>query len=195
MKSTTTIICFNPPKIESGDALYFFLSYLLFIFFCSSCFFCLQASTEDYKDMHMRFVVHLMFILWISFFFCFLKRTNMVLYVFLLRSKVSWLHLMFQDFKCLKWIVQPQTSFLTSKKSSLEMLYIFFWAFFCSSSSVHHVSFVYRLQLKSTNTFIWYFPFIFFFFCWYLFFFLLSQANWYGSLCFVLSCKWLLASS
>jgi len=194
MKSTTTNIFFNPQKTESGDALYIFLSFLIFIFFCSSCFFCLQASTEDYKDMHLRFVVHLMFLCGDLLFFCFLKRTGMVLYVFYWDLMVSWLHLMFQVFKCLKWRVQPQTSVLTRKKPSLEMLYIFFWAIFCSSSSVH-ISFFYRLQLKSTNTCIWDFPFILCFFCRYLFFFLLSQANKYGSLCFFLSCKWFLASS
>jgi len=84
--------------------------------------------------------------------------------------------------------------FLNRKKPSLEMLYIFFWAFFCSSSSVHHVSFVYRLQLKSTNTCIWDFPFVLCFFCGDLFF-VLSQANKYGSLCFLLRSKWFLAWS
>ena len=49
---------FKSQNIDYGDALYFFLSFLLFIFFCSSCFFCLQASTEDYKHMHVRFAVH-----------------------------------------------------------------------------------------------------------------------------------------
>jgi len=82
MKSTTTNICFEPQKTESGDALYFVLSFFLFIFFCSSCFFSLQASTEEYKYIHLRFSVHFMFLLWTSFFFCFLKRTGMVLYVF-----------------------------------------------------------------------------------------------------------------
>ena len=65
---------------------------MLYIFFwaflCSSCFFCLQASTEEHKHMHMRFSFHLMFLLWISFFFfCFLKWTGMVLYVFFLSCK------------------------------------------------------------------------------------------------------------
>jgi len=83
----------------------FFLSFLVFIFFCSSFFFCLQASTEDYKHMHMRFFVHLMFLLWRCFFFCFLKWTSMVLYVFYWDLSDSWLDLMFQVFKCLKWRV------------------------------------------------------------------------------------------
>jgi len=123
----------------------------------------------------------------IFFFFCFLKQTGMVLYVFYWYLMVSWLHLMFQVFNCLKWRVQPQTSFLTSKKPSLAMLYIFFWAFFCSSSSVHHVSFVYRLQLKSTNTCIWDFPFILCFFCRYLFLFAFSsQQVWFFMFCFEL---------
>ena len=100
----------------------------------------------------------------------FLNRTGIVLYVFYWDLMVSWLHLMFQVFKCLKWRVQPQTSVLTSKKPSLAMLYIFFWAF-----SVHLLLFimfffVYRLQLKSTNTCIWYFSFILCFFSRYLFF-------------------------
>ena len=68
MKSTTTNICFKPQKTQSGDALYFFLTFLLFIFFCSSCFFCLRASTEEYKHMHLRFSVHLMFLFWRFFF-------------------------------------------------------------------------------------------------------------------------------
>ena len=77
----------------------------------------------------------------VFFFFCrnlflFLNWTGMVLYVFYWDLMVSWLHLMFQVFKCFKWRVQPQTSFLTSKKSSLAMLYLFFWAFCSSSSSI-----------------------------------------------------------
>jgi len=121
--------------------------------------------------MHLRFVVHLSIFLWISFFFCFLKRIGIVLYVFYWDLMVSLLDLMFQVFKCLKWRVQPQTSFLTSKKPSLEMLYIFFWAFICSSSSVHHVCFVYKLQLKITKTCIWDLSFILCFFCGHLFIF------------------------
>jgi len=81
---------FKSQKTDYGDVLYFFLSFVLFIFFCSSCFFCLQTSTESYKHMHLRFVVHLMFLLWRSFFFllsqakwygslCFLLRSNGIL--------------------------------------------------------------------------------------------------------------------
>jgi len=180
MKSTTTNIFFNQQKTEFGDALYIFLSFHLFIFFCSSCLFCLQASTEDYKDMHLRFVVHLMFLLWTSFYFWFLKQNGTVLYVFYLDLMVSWLHLMFQVFKCLKWRVQPQSSVLTPQKLSLEMLYIFFWAIFYSSSSVHHVSFVCRLQLKITKTCIWDLSFILCLFCGYLFFFAFwSELIWF----------------
>ena len=63
-----------------------------FIFFFSELcsvhhFFCLQASINAYKDMHLRFAVHLSIFLWISFFFllsqancycslCFLPRSN-----------------------------------------------------------------------------------------------------------------------
>jgi len=63
------------------------------------------------------------------FFFCFLKRKGMVLYVFYWDLSDSWLDLMFQVFKCLKWRVQPNPSILNRKKSSMEMLYIFFLAF------------------------------------------------------------------
>ena len=134
MKSTTTLLFFKQQKIEFGDAISIFLTFHLFIFFCSSSFFCLQSSTEDYKHIHVIFSNDFLFFLSKPFFFWFLNRTGMVLYVFYWDLMVSWLHLMFQVFKCFKWRVQPQTSFLTSKKSSLAMLYLFFWAF-CSSSS------------------------------------------------------------
>jgi len=75
----------------------------------------------------------------------------------------------------LKWRVQPQTSFLTTKKSILEMLFLFFLHFICSSSSVHHVCFVYRLQLTLKNTCIWDFPFICPFLLWISFFLGLSR--------------------
>ena len=75
-------VIFKSQKNDYGDGLYFFLSFVMFIFFCSSFFFCLQASTDDYKHMHMRFAVHLMFLLFRSFLFSFFKLTGMVLYVF-----------------------------------------------------------------------------------------------------------------
>ena len=66
-----------------------FLSCVLIIFFCSSLsyFFSLQASTDAYKDMHLRFAVHLsIFVVDIFFFLvcqanwffslCFFQRSN-----------------------------------------------------------------------------------------------------------------------
>jgi len=120
--------------------------------------------------MHLRFAVHLSIFVVDIFFFvsqanwyfslCFLQRSN---------GFFAWSY--FSVCKCLKSRVQPQTSFLSTKKPSLEMLFLFFLHFICSSSFVHHLSFVYSLQMKSTNTFMWYFPLIFFFFCRNLFFF------------------------
>jgi len=193
MNCTTTNIFFNQQKTESGDALYIFLSFLLFIFFCSSCFFCLHASTKEYKHIHLIFSFHLLFLLSISFF-CFLNRTGMVLYVLYWDLMVSWLHLMFQVFKCLKWRVQPQTSFLTSKNRVWQC-----FIYFSELSSVHLLLFIMFLLFSDFNLRVQthafeifrssYVSFVDIFFC------LLSQANRYVSLCFVMSCKWLLASS
>jgi len=75
--------------------------------------------------------------------------------------------------------------FLYRKKKTMDMVSIFFWALFWSSFSVHHYHFFYftgfnwRLQrhayeiCRSSIHFC----------CGYLFF-LVSQANWYFSLCF-----------
>ena len=122
------------------------------------------------------------------------KVTGIFLYVFSKDLMVSFVDLIFQVCKCLKWRVQPQTSFLTSKKPSLEMFFLFFLHFICSSSSVHHVCFVYRLQLTLKKTCIWDLPFICPFLLW-ISFFLVSQANWYFSLCFLLRSNGFLASS
>ena len=75
--------------------------------------------------------------------------------------------------------------FLNHKKKTMEMVSIFFWALFWSSSSIHHFSFLYRLQLTLTKTCIWDLSFICLFLLWISFFFLVSQANWYCSLCFL----------
>ena len=121
----TSVVNCKQPSLE--------MLYIFFRpFFCSSCFFCLRASTEEYKHMHLRFFVHLMFLLWRSFFFAF-SSEQVWFFMFFLDVSDSWLHLMFQVFWFFKWRVQPQTSDLNRKKPSLEMLYIFFWAFFCSS--------------------------------------------------------------
>jgi len=190
MKSTTTNIFFKQQKTKSGDVFSIFLTFHLFIFFCSSSFFCLHSSTEEYKHIHLIFSFDLLFLLSITFFFWFLNRTGMVLYVFFWDLMVSWLHLMFQVFKCLKWRVQPQTSVLTSKKPSLAMLYIFFWAFFCSSWFFLFTGFNLRVQTHAFEIFrSIYVSFLEIFVC------LLSQANRYVSLFFVLSCIWFLASS
>jgi len=134
---------FKSQKIDYGDALYFFLSFLLFIFFSSSCFFCLQASTEDYKHMHVRFAVHLMFLCLNPIWRCFI-------FFFELSSVHLLLFIMFLLFIGLNWRVQTHASeiFLSSYVCFVE-----------------------------------------------IFFFLLSQANKYGSLCFLLRSKWFLAWS
>jgi len=111
------------------------------------------------------------FLLWISFFFWFVKLTGFFLYVFSKDLMVSFVDLIFQVYKCLKWRVQPQSSFLSSKQTSLEMLFLFFLHFICSSSSVHHVCFVYRLQLMLKKSWIWDLPFICPFLLWISFFF------------------------
>jgi len=79
---------FISQKKDYGDGFYFFLSFVLIIFFCSSLsFFSLQASTNAYKDMHLRFAIHLsIFVVDIFFFlvsqanwyfcFCFFQRSN-----------------------------------------------------------------------------------------------------------------------
>ena len=146
MKSTTTNIFFKQQKIESRDAFSIFLTFHLFIFFCSSCLFYLQASTEDYKDMHLRFVVHLRFLLWTSFYFWFFKRNGTVLDVFYLDLMVSWLYLMFQVFKCLKWRVQPQSSVLPPKNWVWRC-----FIFFSELSSVHILLFIMFLLFTGFN--------------------------------------------
>jgi len=94
------------------------------------------------------------------------KLTGISLYVFSKDLMVSFLHLIFQVYKWLKWRVQPQTSFLTSKKSIVEMLFLFFLHFIFLSSSLHHVCFVYRLQLTLKKTCIWDLPLIYPFLLW-----------------------------
>jgi len=65
-------VVFKSQKKDYGDGFYFFLSFVLIIFFYSSFFFSLQASTDAYKDMHLRFVIHLsIFVVDIFFFFGF----------------------------------------------------------------------------------------------------------------------------
>jgi len=123
---------------------------MLFLFFlhfiCSSSFvhhlsFVYSLQLKSTNTFIWYFPLIFFFFCRNLFFFWFLNWSGMVLYVFYWDLMVSWLHLMFQVFKCLKWRLQPHTSFLTSKKPSLAMLYIFFWPFCCSSSSVHHVFF------------------------------------------------------
>jgi len=121
MKITTTNIFFKPQKIEYVDAWYFFLNFLLFMFFYSSFFCSLNASTDEYKHMHVRFSVHVM-----------------VLYFLLLFVIDYLLHLNIQFFKFFISRVQPQTSYFNRKIPILDMLYIFFLTFFififlCSS--------------------------------------------------------------
>jgi len=163
----------------------FFLNFVLIIFFCSS------LSFFFFTGFNWRLQRHAYEICRSSIHFCcgylffwFLKLTGIFLYVFSKDLMVSLVDLIFQVCKCLKWRVHPQTSFLSSKKLSLEMLFLFFLHFICSSSSVHHVCFVYRLQLTLKKTCIWDLPFISPFSLW-ISFFLVSQANWYFSLCFL----------
>ena len=96
--------------------------------------------------MHLRFSFRLMFVLWRSFFFCFLKRTSMVLYVFYWDLSDSWLDLMFQVFKCLKWRVQPHPSVL-NRKNRVWSCFIFF----SELSSVHLLLFIMFLLFTGLN--------------------------------------------
>jgi len=49
---------FKSQKTDYGDALYFFWAFFYSSSSVHHVFFCLQASTEDYKHMHVRFAVH-----------------------------------------------------------------------------------------------------------------------------------------
>jgi len=100
----------------------------------------------------MRFVVHLYLFVVDLFIFLFLNLTGIFLYVFSKDLMVTLLDLIFQVYKWLKWRVQPQTSFLTSKKPILEMLLLFI--IFLEGVCV---------QLKTTNTFMLYGRMIFLF--------------------------------
>jgi len=97
------------------------------------------------------------------FSLCLLQRSN---------GFFAWSY--FSMCKCLKWRIQPQSFFLSSQKTSLEMLFPFFLHFICSSSSVHHVCFVYRLQLTLKKTCIWDLSFICPFLLWISFFWFLK---------------------
>ena len=156
MKSTTTNIFFNQQKTDSGDA-----SSIHHLPWRGVC------STEDYKHIHVIWTYD--FFVFVQTFH-FLNRTGMVLYVFSKHLMVSFVHLIFQVYKCLKWRVQPQTSFLTTKESIMAILDLFFWAFCRSYSSV-----------------------LLLFFSRYIFFVFLKPR--YVSFFFVLSCILFLASS
>jgi len=149
-------ICFKPQKIEYGDALYFFLSFLnqigIFIFIFTLIFrlsyvsFVYRLELNSTNTCIWDFPFILCFFCGDLYFFCFLKRTSMVHYVFYWDLSDSWLDLMFQVFKCLKWRVQPHPSVLNRKKPSMEMLYIFFLAF-----SIKHVFFFLYLLWSSVH--------------------------------------------
>jgi len=95
---------------------------------------CFQASTVAYKEMVLRFPVDLSIFVVDVLFFVFLKLTGIFLDVFCKDLMVSFVHLIFQVYKWLKSRVQPQTSFLTTKKSIMELFFLFFLHFIVSSS-------------------------------------------------------------
>jgi len=180
-----------------------------------------------------------MFLLWTSFYYWFFKRNGTVLDVFYLDLMVSWLHLMFQVFKCLKWRVQPQSSVLPPKNrvwrcfiffSELSSVHVLLFIMFLLFTGfnwrwVWHASFFNHQKTESDDAlyiFLIFLLFIFFcssfFFCLQSsteeykhihlifsfdllfllsinFFFLVSQPNWYDSLCFLLRSNGFLASS
>ena len=131
-------VVFKSLKKDYGDGFYFFFSFVLIIFFCSSFFFFTGFNWRLQRHAYeiCRSSVH--FYCGYLIFFWFLKLTGIVLYVLYKDLMVSLLDLIFQVCKCLKWRVQPQTYFLSSKKPSLEMLFLIFLHFICSSSFVHH---------------------------------------------------------
>ena len=63
-----------------------------------------------------------------------MKLTGIFLDVFCKDLMVSFVHLIFQVYKWLKSRVQPQTSFLTTKKPIMELFFLFFLHFIVSSS-------------------------------------------------------------
>ena len=77
MESTTTNICGKLQTTQSGDALYFFPTFLLFIMFLLFKGFNWRVQTHASKIFRSSYVSFVEI-----FFFCFLKRTGMVLYVF-----------------------------------------------------------------------------------------------------------------
>jgi len=159
-------------KKDYGDGFYFFWALLwssfsvhhYHFFFFTGFNWRLQRHASEICRSSIHFCCGYLF-------FLFHKLTGIFLYVFSKDLMVSLVDLIFQVFKCLKWRVQPQTSFLSSKKPSMEMLFLFFLHFICSSSSVHHVCFVYKLQLTLKKTCIWDLSFICPFLLWISFFF------------------------
>jgi len=125
-------ICFSLAKKRLWR---WFLSCVVIIFFCSSLsyFFLYRLQLTLTKTCIWDLLFIYPFLLWMSFLFWFVKLTSIFIYVFSKDLMVSFVDLIFQLYKCLKWRVQPQTSFLTSKKPSLEMLFLFFLHFICSS--------------------------------------------------------------
>ena len=142
MKSTSTIFCLKQQKLESGEAIYIFLTFHLFFFSSSSSLngFVFNMNTTNTFNIKTRFSSHLFVFVETFYLFWFLNPTVMVPYVFCKDLMVCFVHLLFQVYTRLKWRVQPHTSFLTTKKSSMAILYLFFWSFCRSYSSVLLIS-------------------------------------------------------
>ena len=155
-----------------------FLSLLIFLRLNSFSLFLILSATA-------------FFLLSLSFWFS-LRPPS---FFFLSLSHSLWHHLLtsFSLFLCLCFFASIMVSsssfhrfvFISQKKDYGDGFYFFLSfvliIFFCSSLSFF---FLYRLQLTLTKTCIWDLSFIYPFLLWISFFVMVSQANWYFSLCF-----------
>jgi len=131
IKSTTTSICFKPQKteylstsifcFELSQSNMYFSFYIYFDVPFILCFFCLQAWTEEYKHMHLRISVHLMFLLSTSYFFWLYKANRYGSFYIYWDLSYYCHYLMFQVFKFLKWRVQPCKCFKEQRTQSLSL--------------------------------------------------------------------------
>ena len=170
IKSTTADIFFNHQKTDHGAVFSIFLTFHRFIFSVHHVCFLFRLQLKVKQTCIWDFPFICPFLLWISFFFGVVKLTGIFLDFFYQDLLVFLLYLIFQC-KCLKWRLQPQCFFLSSQRTSLELLFLFFLHFKRSSSSFHHVFFLYRLQLTLKKSWIWDLPFICPFLLWISLFF------------------------
>jgi len=153
MKSTSTIFCLKQQKLDSGEAIYIFLKFHLFIFFSSSSSFngfVFNMTTTNTFNIKTRFSSDLFVFVETNYLFV------MVPYVFCKDLMVCFVHLIFQVYTRLKWRVQPHTSFWTTKKSSMAILYLFFWAFCRSYSCVLLLSILLHVKFNFFEFFLWF---------------------------------------